>query len=58
MYSRTKQIDSKHHWFRSKIQPNEIEINRIGTKEQRSDLCIKGLTRFEFESKRKLIMGW
>ena len=33
MSSRTKHIGIKYHWFRSKVQPNMIEINRIGTKE-------------------------
>ena len=33
MLSRTKHIGIKYHWFRSKVRPKEIEINRIGTKE-------------------------
>ena len=58
MSSRTKHILIKYHWFRSNVRPKEIEINRIGTKEQRVDLFTKGLARFEFEQKRKMIMGW
>ena len=58
MTSSTKHIGIKYHWFRSKVQPNVIEINRIGTKDQRADLFTKGLTRFEFENKRFMIMGW
>ena len=29
---RTKHIDIKHHWLHSEIHCNEIEINRIRTK--------------------------
>ena len=58
MTSRTKHIGIKYHWFRSKIQPNSIDILRIDTKQQRADIFTKGLTRFEFEMKRKLVMGW
>ena len=58
MTSRTKHIGIKYHWFRSKIQPNSIDILRIDTKLQRADIFTKGLTRYEFEVKRKLVMGW
>ena len=58
MTSRTKHIGIKYHWFRSKIQPTSIDILRIDTKQQRADMFTKGLTRFEFEVKRKLVMGW
>ena len=58
MTSRTKHIGIKYHWFRSKIQPKSINILRIETKQQRADIFTKGLTRFEFEVKRKLVMGW
>ena len=58
MTSRTKHIGIKYHWFRSLIQPDSIDILRIDTKQQRADIFTKGLTRFEFEVKRKLVMGW
>ena len=58
LFARTKHISIKYHWFRSKIEPNKIEINQIGTKDQQVDFFTKGLTRMEFEIKRKLIMGW
>jgi len=58
MTSRTKHIGIKYHWFRSKIIPNEIEILRVSTDLQRADIFTKGLTRFVFEEKRKLVMGW
>ena len=58
MSSRTNRIGINYHWFRFKIRLDEIEINRIGTKDQRADLFKKGLTRYEFEQKCKLIMVW
>ena len=58
MTSRTKHIGIKYHWFRSMIKPSEIEICRIDTKEQRADIFMKGLTRFNFEQIRKRVMGW
>jgi hypothetical protein len=58
MTSRTKHIGIKYHWFRSLIQPDSIDILRIDTKQQRADIFTKGLTRYEFEVKRKLVIGW
>ena len=57
MTSRTKHIGIKYHWFRSKIG-TEIEILRVSTDLQRADIFTKGLTRYPFEEKRKLVMGW
>ena len=57
MSSRKNHIGIKYHWFRSNVRLREIEVNSIGTKEQRADLFTKGLTRFEFEQKRRMIMG-
>ena len=58
MTARTKHIGIKYHWFRSKIKPNEIEILRVSTDLQRAGIFTKGLTRFAFEEKTKLVMGW
>lgn len=58
MTARTKHIGIKYYWFRSKIEPNEIEILRIPTDLKRADIFTKGLTGFTFEEKRKLVMGW
>ena len=57
MSPRTKHIGVKYHWFCSKISPKEIVVKRIKTKKQRADLFTKGLTKFDFERLRKLIMG-
>ena len=58
MTTRTKHIGIKYHWFRSLIEPNKIEVHRIDTKRQKADIFTKGLTRFNFESVRFLVMGW
>ena len=57
MTSRTKHNGIKYHWFRSKIQPDSVDILRIDTTQQMADIFTKGLTRYEFEAKRKLVMG-
>ena len=60
MTPRTTYIGIKYNYFRSKIThigPNKIVVLWIDTKEQRSDLFKKDLTKFNFEQRRKIIMG-
>ena len=58
MTPRTKHIAVKYHWFRSHIKKNEIEVVKIDTKIQKADIFTKGLKKDEFESKRKMLVGW
>lgn len=58
MSPRTKHIAVKYHWFRSKLEPGKIEVLRIDTSQQKADIFTKGLKRTEFESKRKMLLGW
>jgi len=58
MTPRSKHIAVKYHWFHSKLKPGEIEVKRIDTKVQKADIFTKGLTRKEYEDKRKMLMGW
>jgi hypothetical protein len=58
MTPRSKHYGVKYHWFRTKLKPNEIEINRIDTKLQRADFLTKSLKPRTFEANRKLTMGW
>jgi hypothetical protein len=58
MTPRSKHYGVKHHRFRTKLKPNEIEINRIDTKLQRANFLTKSLRMKTFEANRKLIMGW
>jgi len=48
----------KMHWFRSKLKPNEIELQYIDTKMQKADIFTKSLTTAEFLRARKLTCGW
>ena len=58
MTARTKHIGIKYHWFRSKIVEGVIEIHRICTDQQKADILTKCASKADFESKRKLVMGW
>jgi hypothetical protein len=58
MSPRTKHIACKYHWFREHLIPGEIEVLRIDTKLQKADIFTKGLVKLEFESKRKMLVGW
>ena len=51
-------IDSKVHWFRSHLKPNQIEAKKTDTKSQLADLCAKALVKDTFVYLRKLLMGW
>ena len=51
MTHRTDYIGSKYHWFRSRINPVEIEINRILNDHQRVYTFTKGSTILSFEEK-------
>ena len=53
----TKHIGVKYHWFCSKLSPKELATKRLETKKLREDLFTKGLTKFDVERLRKLIMG-
>ena len=55
---RSKHFGIKYHWFREKVDGEKIKILPIDTKEQLADIFTKGLTRQEFENKRKPLMGW
>ena len=56
--SRSKFYDSKVHWFRSHLKPNQIEVKKVDTKEQRADLFTKPLLPQPFTYLRRLLMGW
>ena len=58
MTPRSKFYAVKHHWFRSKILPNRIEIIYVPTLEQRADLLTKALQGSLFQGNRKLTCGW
>ena len=55
---RSRFYDSKVHWFRSHLKPNQIEVLKIDTKAQIGDIYAKALVKDIFEHLRKLLMGW
>ena len=55
---RSRFYDSKVHWFRSYLKPNQIEVKKIDTKSQLADLHTKALVKDTFVHLRKLLMGW
>jgi hypothetical protein len=58
MTPRSKHYDLKYHWFRTKLKPNKIEIQRVDTKLQKADFLTKALRVKIFEMNRKLSCGW
>jgi len=55
---RTKHYLIKLHWFCEHCVPGEIEVKVIDTKVQLADIFTKGLDPQDFETKRRLIIGW
>ncbi len=45
-------------WFCEEIFKRDMQLHKIDTVEQLSDIFTKGLTHFVFEYPRKKIMGW
>jgi len=55
---RTKHYAIELHWFREHCVPGAIEVKAIDTKVQLADIFTKGLDPQDFETKRRLIVGW
>ena len=55
---RTKHYAIELHWFREHCVPGEIKVKAIDTKVQLADIFTKGLDPQDFETKRRLIIGW
>lgn len=55
---RSKWYDISAHWFRSKLKPNKVTVQRIDTSEQRADIFTKPLVRATFERLRRMLIGW
>jgi hypothetical protein len=47
-HSRTKHIDTRHHFIRQMIEENQIAIEYCPTEEMIADLATKGLTKSKF----------
>jgi hypothetical protein len=55
---RSKAFGVRYHWFRSKLKPNDIEVNNIAGIDQRADFLTKALRTEAFIANRKLTCGW
>ncbi|KAI2499350.1 hypothetical protein MHU86_15132 [Fragilaria crotonensis] len=55
---RTKHIGIPYHWFRSKVESLDIQIEAIPTTKQLADPFTKGLAQAPFEMFRMALMGW
>ena len=58
MTPRSKHYAVKYHWFRSKLKPNNIKVEKIDGTFQLADIFTKALRTDKFERLRKLLMGW
>ena len=56
--ARSKFFDSKVHWFRSMLKPNEIEVEKVESELNLADAFTKPLPRDQFEFLRKKLIGW
>ena len=56
--SRSKHFAIKYHWFRETLEPNNIEIRKIESKDQIADILTKGTTKDIFVALRKKLLGW
>jgi hypothetical protein len=55
---RTKHIGIPYHWFRSKVESLDIQIEAIPTTKQLADPFTKGLAQAPFELFRMALMRW
>ena len=54
-----KYLASKYHFFRGQIGEDKGIVARyINTKEQQADIFTKGLPEAQFQTIRKLLIGW
>jgi hypothetical protein len=59
MSARNKYLSLKYHFFRSHIGKEKgIEAKWIETTKQKADIFTKGLPEAQFQTIRKLLMGW
>ena len=54
---RTKHIGIPYHWFREHVETNQIQLERIDTKNQLADQFTKGLPVLMFREARKKTHG-
>ena len=55
---RSKHYGVKYNWFPEHLKPNNIEVLRMDTTEQRAGMFTKSLRTDKFELNRKQLVGW
>ena len=55
---RTKHISLKYHHFRDQVKNGKVKIEAIDTKIQIADIFTKPLPKDQFQTLRKLFLGW
>jgi hypothetical protein len=58
MTPRSKHYAVKYHWFREHLIPQNIELVKIATENQLSDIFTKGLGTTKYNNVQKQLMGW
>ena len=58
MTPRSKHYAIKYHWFWEHIGPCNIQLVKIGSKDQPGDLFTKGLSGITYSCLQKKLMGW
>ena len=58
MRPRTKHISLKYHHFRQQVKDGKVKIEAIDTKVQIADIFTKPLPRLQFETLRRIFLGW
>ena len=58
MTPRSKHYAIKYHWFREHLKPNQVEIKKIDTNDQKADILTKGLTTVKFREIRFILSRW
>jgi hypothetical protein len=54
-HARTKHVDAQFHFFREKLQSNEIALMYCNTSENVSDIFTKPLGKIKFELFREML---
>jgi len=54
----SRTIAVKYHWFREQLGKDTIKVEKIDGKLQRANILTKPLARTQFESERKMLIGW
>ena len=52
-HSRSKHIDVRYHWIRDVLEMKELQLEKVHTNENRSDMLTKSLPKEKLEACRR-----